>query len=174
MPRGSRIGVERRCPRIVRHEQASQRGFTPNAEALTGARSGLLFSNKPNYGSHGLAMISLLIKRGSLIHDLRQKLKGLPPPYATSVVWRGVPLPPQERGVRLSKVRRRHTKAVAALAAVDPCLPPTVLTSSAPSLPGEALSASSIQGTNSNLNKLLSVEASTDHQVRRKESSQPP
>ena len=51
---------------------------------------------------------------------------------------------------------------------------PTVLTSSAPSLPGEALSASSIQGTNSNLNKLLSVEASTDHQVRRKESSQPP
>ena len=97
------------------------------------------------------------MKRDLLIHDVRQRLKRLPSPYDNH--YGVVPLPPPEEGIRLSEVGRRHMQAVAAMAKVDVLASETgdaylvsrVLTRS------EAVSSSSLEGTNSTLDELLSL-----------------
>ena len=111
-------------------------------------------------------MVRLLMKRDLLIHDVRQRLKRLPSPYDNH--YGVVPLPPPEEGIRLSEVGRRHMQAVAAMAKVDVLASETgdaylvsrVLTRS------EAVSSSSLEGTNSTLDELLSLEESADDQTR--------
>jgi len=98
------------------------------------------------------------VKRDDLSHAVRQQLKRLPPPFEAHDGV--VPLPPPEDGVVLTSVLKRHSEANAAFARVqtlaaelkDPYLISRILPRR------EAISSSSIEGTNSTLDELLSIE----------------
>ena len=103
-------------------------------------------------------MKGYFVKRDDLSHAVKGRLTQLPPPFeAHSGV---VPLPPPEEGVAIGPVRQRHSEANAAMARVqtlaaelkDPYLISRILPRR------EAVSSSSIEGTNSALDELLSVE----------------
>jgi cell filamentation protein, protein adenylyltransferase len=98
------------------------------------------------------------MRRGDLCEAIRQRLKRLPAPYDAHY---GVVPPAPPAGVSVMEVAKRHEAAVAALAQVDalaaelsdPYLVSRILTRR------EAVSSSSIEGTNSTLDEILSVEA---------------
>gem|GEM_PF-146386 len=106
------------------------------------------------------------MRRDNLIHDVRQRLKRLPAPYANH--YGVVPIPPPKEGLQLSEVDRPHGLAVAAMAKIDALVDETgdaylvsrVLTRR------EAVSSSSIEGTNSTLDELLFVEENADDQAK--------
>jgi Fic family protein len=102
------------------------------------------------------------VKRDNLIHAVRAWLKRLPPPFQAHDGV--VPSPPPEDGVSILPIQRRHSDAHAALARVqtlaaelkDPFLISRILPRR------EAVSSSAIEGTNSTLDELLSVEQTSD------------
>jgi Fic family protein len=102
------------------------------------------------------------MKRDDLTHAVRERLKRLPPPFEAH--YGVVPLPPPEDGVMMRPVQRQHSEANAALARVqtlvaelkDPYLISRILPRR------EAVSSSAIEGTNSTLDELLSVEETGD------------
>ena len=102
------------------------------------------------------------MKRDDLSPAVKQRLKRLPPPFAAH--YGVAPLPPPADGVSLASVQRRHSAANAALTRVqtltaelkDPYLISRILPRR------EAVSSSSIEGTNSTLDELLSVEETGD------------
>src|SRR4051794_19620278 len=98
------------------------------------------------------------MRRDDLSHDVRERLDRLPPPYANH--YGVVPLPPPEDAIALGGLAASHRRASDALARVklladefhDPFVVSRLLTRR------EAVSSSSIEGTNSTLDELLSVE----------------
>jgi Fic family protein len=105
------------------------------------------------------------MKRDHLAHAVRERLKRLPPPFAAH--YGVVPLPPPEDAVAVAPVQRRHSEATAALARVqtlaaeleDPYLVSRILPRR------EAVSSSAIEGTNTTLDELLSVEETGDSEA---------
>ena len=102
------------------------------------------------------------MNRAELSHAVRERLKRLPPPFDAH--YGVVPLPPPEDSVSVVPVQKLHSDATAALTRVetlarelaDPYLISRILPRR------EAVSSSSIEGTNSTLDELLSVEESED------------
>jgi Fic family protein len=102
------------------------------------------------------------MKRDDLSHAVRGQLKRLPAPFEAH--YGVVPLPPPEHGVSVVAVWRRYSEANTALVRVqtlaaelkDPYLISRILPRR------EAVSSSSIEGTNSTLDELLSVEETGD------------
>ncbi len=98
------------------------------------------------------------MKRDDLSRAVRQRLKRLPAPFQAH--YGVVPLPPPEDGVPIAPVLARLRAADAAIARVetlaaelkDPYLISRILPRR------EAVSSSAIEGTNSTLDELLSVE----------------
>jgi Fic family protein len=102
------------------------------------------------------------VNRDHLSHAIREQLKRLPPPFDSH--YGVVPLPPPEEGIAVGPVLARLKAADAALVRIetlaaelkDPYLISRILPRR------EAVSSSSIEGTNSTLDELLSVEESED------------
>lgn len=102
------------------------------------------------------------MKRDDLSYVVRQQLKRLPAPHDAH--YGVVPLPPPEEGIALGPVLKQHGEASAALARVDTLAEeladPYLISRILPRR--EAVSSSSIEGTNSTLDELLSVEEGAD------------
>ena len=102
------------------------------------------------------------MKRDDLSHAVRECLKRLPAPYQAH--YGVAPLPPPEDSVAVGPVQQRHSAAIAAMGKVealaaslsDPYLISRILPRR------EAVSSSAIEGTNSTLDELLSVEETED------------
>ena len=102
------------------------------------------------------------MKRDDLSHLVRQQLKRLPAPHEAH--YGVVPLSPSEERIPLGPALNTHSEATAALARVqtlaaelkDPYLISRVLPRR------EAVSSSAIEGTNSTLDELLSIEETGD------------
>jgi Fic family protein len=98
------------------------------------------------------------MKRDDLTHAVRERLKRLPPPFEAH--YGVVPLPPTDDGVPLQAVAKRLSAADAALAKIDTIAAtlkdPFLISRILPRR--EAVSSSSIEGTNSTLDELLSIE----------------
>src|ERR1700730_14923470 len=104
------------------------------------------------------------MNRNNLTNGVRERLKRLPPPYEAHY---GVgPLPPPEDGVPFRQVLARLSAADTALAKIetlaaelkDPYLISRILPRR------EAVSSSSIEGTNSTLDELLSIEENDERE----------
>jgi Fic family protein len=102
------------------------------------------------------------VNRNNLTNGVRERLKRLPPPYEAH--YGVVPLPPPEDGIPVGHVLARLSTADAALAKIETLaaeLKDRYLISRI--LPRrEAVSSSSIEGTNSTLDELLSIEENDD------------
>lgn len=114
------------------------------------------------------------MRRDDLCHVVRERLRRLPPPFAAH--YGVVPLPPPEETIALGPAAtQQHRRAIEALARVsvladefhDPYVVSRLLSRR------EAISSSSIEGTNSTLDALLSLEEEAGeeaqdaaHQVR--------
>lgn len=102
------------------------------------------------------------MKRDDLCHAVRERLKRLPQPFESH--YGVVPLPPPEDGVLVSSVMVQMSDANAALGRIATLageLADTWLISRI--LPRrEAISSSSIEGTNSTLDELLFIEETED------------
>jgi Fic family protein len=106
------------------------------------------------------------MQRDQLSGEIRERLVRLPPPFQAH--YGVVPPPPPETGIPLGGVLKRHQAAQSALARVeaiaselhDPYLISRILTRR------EAVSSSSIEGTNSTLDEILSVEETGDEDAR--------
>ena len=106
------------------------------------------------------------MRRDDLSHAVRERLARLPQPYANH--YGVVPLPPPEDAVLLGDIAASHRQASEALARVklladefhDPFVVSRLLTRR------EAVSSSSIEGTNSTLDELLSVEETDTEEAR--------
>lgn len=104
------------------------------------------------------------MNRNNLANGVRERLKRLPPPHQSH--YGVVPLPPPEEGIPVGRVLARLSAADAALAKIetlaaelkDPYLISRILPRR------EAVSSSSIEGTNSTLDELLSIEENEDSQ----------
>lgn len=102
------------------------------------------------------------MKRDDLCHAVRERLKRLPQPFESH--YGVVPLPPPEDGVLVSPVMVQMSDANAALGRIatlagelaDPWLISRILPRR------EAISSSSIEGTNSTLDELLFIEETED------------
>jgi Fic family protein len=102
------------------------------------------------------------MNRNNLTNGVRERLKRLPPPHEAH--YGVVPLPPPEDGIPVNQVLVRLSAADAALAKIqtlaaelkDPYLISRILPRR------EAVSSSSIEGTNSTLDELLSIEETDD------------
>lgn len=102
------------------------------------------------------------MNRNHLSHAIRERLKSLPPPFDSH--YGVVPLPPPEEGIAVGPVLARLKAADATLVRIetlaaelkDPYLISRILPRR------EAVSSSSIEGTNSTLDELLLVEESED------------
>ncbi len=98
------------------------------------------------------------MKRDDLTHAVRERLKRLPPPYEAH--YGVVPLQPPEESVPLQAIATRLSAAAAVLARIDTIASslkdPFLISRILPRR--EAVSSSSIEGTNSTLDELLSVE----------------
>lgn len=98
------------------------------------------------------------MKRDDLTQAVRERLKRLPLPYQAH--YGVVPLPPPENGIPLHAVALRLSAADAALARIDTLAAelkdPYLISRILPRR--EAISSSSIEGTNSTLDELLSIE----------------
>lgn len=102
------------------------------------------------------------MKRDDLTHAVRERLKRLPLPYQAH--YGVVPLPPPDDGIPLNAVAPRLSAADAALARIDTLAAelkdPYLISRILPRR--EAISSSSIEGTNSTLDELLSIEETGD------------
>lgn len=102
------------------------------------------------------------MKRDDLTHLVRERLKRLPPPYDSH--YGVVPLPPPEDGIPLTAVSARLSAADSALTRIDTLAAelkdPYLISRILPRR--EAVSSSSIEGTNSTLDELLSIEEISD------------
>jgi Fic family protein len=102
------------------------------------------------------------VKRDDLVQAVRERLKRLPLPYQAH--YGVVPQPPPENGIPLHTVLPRLSAADAALARIDTLAAelkdPYLISRILPRR--EAISSSSIEGTNSTLDELLSVEETGD------------
>lgn len=105
------------------------------------------------------------MKRDDLCHAVRDRLKRLPAPFDAH--YGVVPLPPPEGTVAIAVVARQVAEASAALGRIaalsselsDPWLISRILPRR------EAVSSSAIEGTNSTLDELLSVEETEDEEA---------
>lgn len=105
-----------------------------------------------------MAHSEVYVKRDDLAHDVRAQLQRLPEPYASH--YGVVPLPPPEDVISLSDARSTHQRAIEMIARVDTLaaeikdryLISRILNRQ------EAVSSSSIEGTNSTLDELLTIE----------------
>lgn len=102
------------------------------------------------------------MKRDDLCHAVRDRLKRLPRPFESH--YGVVPLPPPEDAVFVTPVVHQLSKAEAALGRIDALAldlkDPWLISRILPRR--EAVSSSAIEGTNSTLDELLSVEEETD------------
>jgi len=106
------------------------------------------------------------MRRDDLCHAVRQRLERMPEPYAAH--YGVVPVPPPEEGVVLGSAMASHQRAIEALARVsvlaeemgDPYVISRLLARR------EAVSSSSIEGTNSTLDELLSLEEEASNEQR--------
>ena len=106
------------------------------------------------------------MKRDLLADAVKRQLKRLPPPFESH--YGVVPLAPPESSLNVKDVSRRHFEAIGALAKVDALAAEAqdqyfvsrVLTRR------EAVSSSSIEGTNSTLDEMLVVEEASDEQAK--------
>lgn len=106
------------------------------------------------------------VRRDDLAHAVRERLKRYPEPHASH--YGVVPLAPPEDSIALGVAGARHQAASEAIARLDllaaelkdPYIISRVLTRR------EAVSSSAIEGTNSTLDELLSVEETTDEEIR--------
>jgi Fic family protein len=104
------------------------------------------------------------MKRRDLSHTIREGLKRLPPPYDSH--YGIIPPPPPEDGVSVARVTRSLDAAQRALSSIDTIatqmkdryIVSRILTRR------EAVSSSSIEGTHSTLDEILSVEETGDDQ----------
>jgi Fic family protein len=104
------------------------------------------------------------MKRNSLTHAVRERLKRLPPPFEAH--YGVIPLSPPEDAIPTKDILPRMTAANSALAKIetlaaelkDPYLVSRILPRR------EAVSSSSIEGTNSTLDELLSIEENDEAQ----------
>jgi hypothetical protein len=102
------------------------------------------------------------VNRNNLTNGVRERLKRLPPPYEAH--YGVVPPPPPEEGLPVGQVLARLSAADTALAKKetlaaelkDPYLISRILPRR------EAVSSSAIEGTNSTLDELLSIEENED------------
>jgi Fic family protein len=105
------------------------------------------------------------VKRDDLTHAVRERLKRLPLPYQAH--YGVVPLPPPEDGIPLQGVAPRLSAADAALARIDTLAAelkdPYLISRILPRR--EAISSSSIEGTISTLDELLSIEETGDDET---------
>lgn len=106
------------------------------------------------------------MRRDDLCHAVRERLERLPEPYAAH--YGVVPLPPPEEGIALGTAMASHQRAVAAVARVRALVAdmddPYVVSRLLPRR--EAVSSSAIEGTNSTLDELLSLEEETGAEQR--------
>lgn len=106
------------------------------------------------------------MRRRDLCHQVVQRLQRLPEPH--SAHYGVVPLPPPAEGIPLGSAAAQHHRALEALGRVsalsreigDPYVVSRLLTRR------EAVSSSSIEGTNSTLDELLSVEEDATDEIR--------
>ncbi|MDH7973929.1 Fic family protein [Sphingomonas sp. AR_OL41] len=106
------------------------------------------------------------MRRDDLCHPVRQRLERLPAPFAAH--YGVVPAAPPEDAIPLGPYRANHERAIGALARVqvlaeqfdDPYIVSRLLTRR------EAVSSSSIEGTNSTLDELLSLEEEANDEQR--------
>jgi Fic family protein len=104
------------------------------------------------------------VNRNNLANGVRERLKRLPPPYEAH--YGVIPLPPPEDGIPVGQVLARLSAADVALAKIetlaaelkDPYLISRILPRR------EAVSSSSIEGTNSTLDELLSSEENDERE----------
>jgi Fic family protein len=102
------------------------------------------------------------VNRNNLTNGVRERLKRLPPPYEAH--YGVVPLLPPEEGLPVGQLLARLSAADTALAKIetlaaelkDPYLISRILPRR------EAVSSSAIEGTNSTLDELLSIEENED------------
>lgn len=118
-------------------------------------------SNNPYYETENMSLMQgYPVNRDGLTHAVQ--LKRLPEPF--SAHYGVIPLPPPEDSIALGETLRTHQAAADALARLDslaaelrdPYLISRILTRR------EAVSSSAIEGTNSTLDELLSVEETDD------------
>jgi Fic family protein len=102
------------------------------------------------------------LKRADLRQSVRRRLKRLPPPFGAH--YGVVPLPPPENGITVAPALPRVVAANAALARIDTLAAeladPYLVSRILPRR--EAVTSSAIEGTNSTLDELLSVEETGD------------
>lgn len=106
------------------------------------------------------------MRRDDLCHAVRERLERLPEPFANH--YGVVPPPPPEQAIVLGDALRGHQRATEALAQVkllaqefhDPFVVSRLLTRR------EAVSSSAIEGTNSTLDELLTVEETGGNDAR--------
>ncbi|MEI9915538.1 MAG: Fic/DOC family N-terminal domain-containing protein [Methylovirgula sp.] len=102
------------------------------------------------------------MKRDNLTHAVRERLQRLPSPYQAH--YGVVPLPPPEGHIPLNGIDPRLRAAHTALARIDTLAAelqdPYLISRILPRR--EAVSSSSIEGTNSTLDELLSIEETGD------------
>lgn len=106
------------------------------------------------------------MQRDNLCHAVRDRLERLPEPYADH--YGVVPLAPPEEAIAIGPAAASHKRASEALARVnvlanefhDPFVVSRLLTRK------EAVSSSSIEGTNSTLDELLSIEEGGAEEAR--------
>lgn len=107
-------------------------------------------------------LVKVSVRRDDLCHAVRQRLKRLPAPHASH--YGVIPLPPPEDAVALRDAAPRLQAAIEALVRVDTLaseLKDSYLISRILSR-REAVSSSSIEGTNSTLDELLTLEETGD------------
>ena len=108
-------------------------------------------------------MMKVQMNRNDLVHAVSERLRRLPEPYAAH--YGVVPLPPPEDSIALGDARPNHRRALDMIARVealttelhDPYLISRILSRR------EAVSSSSIEGTNSTLDELLTMEEDDDN-----------
>ena len=106
------------------------------------------------------------MRRDDLAHAVRERLKRYPEPHASH--YGVVPLAPPENSIALGLAGARHQAAAEALARLDLLaaeLKDTYIISRVLTR-REAVSSSAMEGTNSTLDELLSVEETTDEEIR--------
>jgi Fic family protein len=126
----------------------------------------MVFCRNPKYKWEVGLLVWVTMKRSDLSHTIRETLKRLPPPYDSH--YGIVPPAPPEDGVFAPGATKALEAAQAAFGKVDaiaaqmkdPYIVSRVLTRR------EAVSSSSIEGTQSTLDELLSVEETGDDGAR--------
>jgi Fic family protein len=105
----------------------------------------------------------LIVKRDNLTQLIRDNLKRLPPPY--NAHYGVVPPPPPEGNIQLTDTSARLSAADSAISRIDTLAAefkdPYLISRILPRR--EAVSSSSIEGTNSTLDELLSTEEAIDN-----------